>query len=128
MSLAKGEFDQALASCQEARGLFHERGDRMGEATSLHGSGAAYLKLNRPSDALDCLLGALDMHRELNTIQFEAPVAADVGAVYKEMRRFDEAQRHYEDALRIYKLLGDEAEVRRAKAKIAEIAALRGSR
>lgn len=124
---AGGEFHRALASFQEARGLFHECGERVGEATCLHCSGAACLKLNRPSDALDYLLAALDIHRESSAIQFQAPVTADVGAVYREMGRFGEAEKRYDEAMRLYELTGNDSEVRRCQAKIAEIAALRGS-
>jgi tetratricopeptide (TPR) repeat protein len=72
-------------SCEERRlAIAREAGELRHEAEALSYLGYAYLNLNRPDRARDCLLAALPLHRQRGDKRNEAIALANLTELLKE--------------------------------------------
>ena len=97
----RGAWAEAIAACEQARSLFHDMHNQIGEAGALNNLGVFYQSTGRYREALESYAAALSAWRELKERMSEARTLTSLGALYMDLGRTDEAAESLEAALRI---------------------------
>jgi tetratricopeptide (TPR) repeat protein len=91
---------QGIAYHRQALALYRQVGDRRGEADALGGIGAIYTQIE-PEEAVDCLLAAADIHRELGNRSSLSFVLTMLGAAYRSLGVLEQAAAVLEEAVQV---------------------------
>ena len=100
-------FRQAIEMASEARGLFHEAGDRSGEAFVLHGVGYIYVVLGAPTKALDYFQQALILRRAGGDKRGEAITDTNIAVIYGMLGDTAKELNYHEQSLNLYTSVGE---------------------
>jgi CHAT domain-containing protein/Tfp pilus assembly protein PilF len=102
---AVGEADLAGEQFHEALALFRQEKDRDHEAITLNALGILARDAGQPAAALNPLQSALALR--VPGSRGQAVTLSSLGVVYRELGRLEDARRAYQEALRIFRGLGD---------------------
>jgi CHAT domain-containing protein/tetratricopeptide (TPR) repeat protein len=103
-----GQADQARKRFSEALTLFGQAKDAAHEAAALNALGLVALDAGQPGEALEPFQSALG--RRPPGSRGRAVTLASLGVAYRGLGRMEEARRAYEEALAIFRGLGDSRE------------------
>jgi tetratricopeptide (TPR) repeat protein len=98
---------EAKAYYLEARALFHQLGDQLGEATCSARLGEAALDTSAYNEAQSYFEEALSIFRQVGSVAGEAVCIARLGDTAFRHGEYDEAQGQYEKARLLFRQLGD---------------------
>jgi len=113
-----GEYHEAIDFLQRALPIHQEMRNREGEAKSLFRIGVSYRKLGEYREALDSFQQARDVFRrgeygsgrgigEIDCHASEARSLNNIGVSYNDLERYREALNSFQQALHIYREIGD---------------------
>jgi class 3 adenylate cyclase/tetratricopeptide (TPR) repeat protein len=119
--LRQGAFEEARHQLEQVLALARQRGDRPGEANSLHYLGAVLYFLGDCRGARDHWEQALAVRRALGNRRGEAITLSNLVAVYDRLGDFSKGQRHSEQALAIHQTIGDRRGEAQALSNLASI-------
>lgn len=106
--LAVENYERAVSLWQEAERLSDDgRGDRRGQANTLHSLGKLYRSSGNLQKAVDSYNRALQLRREIGDRQGEASTLSDLAAVYRDLDAPVKALEPYQRALQIFVELGN---------------------
>ena len=97
----------ALPEFEKAQALFHQEGDRKGEAITIGLIGNCYKQFGEHQKALDYLQRALAMKRELGDRVEEGRTLSHLGLLYWNMSQYPQAIEHLNKAIAIGQELGN---------------------
>ncbi|MFP4006751.1 MAG: tetratricopeptide repeat protein [Spirulinaceae cyanobacterium] len=103
----KREFNQALATYQEAIDLTDRLDDPVTHAGLIHVCGNACLEMRKFEEARRYYQQALDLKIEFGDRYAQAKTYHNLGVVAQELREFDQARHHYQQALDLKTEFGD---------------------
>lgn len=92
----------ALEKSAQARVLFHEAGDRSGEAFVLHGVGYLYRVIGEPAKAQDYFQEALILRRQGGDKRGEAITDINLGVLSENLGNRAKELAYYQEALQLY--------------------------
>ena len=107
--LFQTRYDRALAFYQRSYALAHQIGDRLHQGLALLNMGMVYNELEQYEQALDLSIQSLHIFRELRNSSREAHALYEVGNNAMYLGRWQVAQKHFQEAIRLYETLGVEA-------------------
>jgi CHAT domain-containing protein/tetratricopeptide (TPR) repeat protein len=116
-----GETDRAGERFRAALALFHQAKNRNGEASALNALGILAQDAGRSGDALASLRAALAL-RPPGT-RGRAVTLATLGVAFRQLGRLEEARRAYEEALAIFRSLGESHEQASSLANLGRLEA-----
>jgi tetratricopeptide (TPR) repeat protein len=119
------DLEQGIRYHRQALALYRQIGDRRGEADALGGLGAIFVQLD-PTNAIDCLLAAADMQRNLCNNSSLSFVLTMLGAAYESLGAFEEAGQVLEEARRIAQASSSLEALGRAYGGLARLCVSRG--
>jgi CHAT domain-containing protein/tetratricopeptide (TPR) repeat protein len=102
-------FRQALEMASEAGQLFHDAGDRSGEAFVLHGVGYIYIVLGETTKALDYFQQALRLRRDAADKRGEAITDTNIGIIYGMLGDSAKELNYHEQSLNLYRSVGEKS-------------------
>jgi CHAT domain-containing protein/Flp pilus assembly protein TadD len=102
-----GQYEQAIETLQQALPIFHQVGDRSGEATTLNIIGLVYNAIGQPQKALEYFNQALTIHQEVADRPSEAATVNNIGLVYNAIGQQQKALEYFNQALPIFQQVGD---------------------
>jgi tetratricopeptide (TPR) repeat protein len=100
--------DDVIDCFEQAEIIFHELGDRAGEARAATNMATAWTHLGRFSEALDAGRRALAMDQEAGNRYGEGIAFGNLGWAYRGLGSYEEAVACHEQALAIFRELGDQ--------------------
>jgi DNA-binding CsgD family transcriptional regulator/tetratricopeptide (TPR) repeat protein len=112
------DLQQGIEHHQQALVLYRQIGDRRGEADALGGLGAI-LSQTEPAAAIECLLAAADIQRDLGNLNSVSFVLTMLGAAYDALGAFEQAEKTLEDAVRMARESGSLDALSRAYSSLA---------
>jgi DNA-binding SARP family transcriptional activator/tetratricopeptide (TPR) repeat protein len=101
-SLARIGKAEGIGYLEQALGISREIGDRIGEARAAHNLAEGHYLVNGPQTALEPMLRSLQVQREVGYSALHAGTLNNLGQIYIELGRLDEAVDCLQDALPIY--------------------------
>jgi CHAT domain-containing protein/Flp pilus assembly protein TadD len=119
LHLALGESDQARERFSEALGIFRQAKDRNGEAIALDALGLLAQHMKRPGEALEPLQHALALRPPGS--RGRAATLTVLGVTYRQLGRREDARRAYQEALPIFRSLGDSREQARCLGNLGRL-------
>lgn len=102
-----GRMEQALDYLEQARRIYQESGNRVGEARTLNDLGRVYGEMGNRDRARSDYEMALRISREQGDQQGEGSALNNLGWVYVVFGQDKQAQEFYEQALGIFREMGD---------------------
>ena len=102
-------YDHALAFWQQMHALAHETGDRLYQGGALLNMSVVYSETGYYDRALELSTQSLQVFRELRNRSREALALGEVGNNAMQLGRWQVAQSHLQEAIRLYEALGVEA-------------------
>ena len=108
------DMDEALASYQQALGLFRAVGARLGEANTLQAIGDVQQFRKEMDEALASYQQALGLFRAVGSRLGEANTLLSLGDLATAQQEWDKAKAQYEQALRLYQTIDDRYSIARA--------------
>jgi putative nucleotidyltransferase with HDIG domain len=121
LMLRKGDIVQALAACDEARGLIQSTGDDRWMAEVLLVTGSAHARLGKPELALDSFGRAASVARERKDAKVLADVVLEQGGVFRELGRNRETLLCLNEAHGIFRRLRARRELADAETRITAL-------
>ena len=97
----RSQFQEALASWEQALELYQEIGDRAGEATTLYNLGTAYYPLSQYERAIDSLKQSLTIAREIEDRSIEGWALGNLGRIHHILGQYEQAIDLYQQQLTI---------------------------
>ena len=114
------DLQQGIEHHQQALELYRQIGDRRGEADALGGLGAIFSQTD-PEEAIDCLLAAADIQRDLGNHNSLSFVLTMLGAAYDNLGAFEQAVKTLEEAAHIARESGSLDALSRAYGGLARL-------
>lgn len=105
--LNRGQYPEALALCQRARGMFDRLGDRRGLKTALGTEGVVHWRLGRLEEAGRLFRDELDIAQSLDDQVGSSTALNNLGNLYLDQRRYQDASACYRQSREIDRALGD---------------------
>jgi tetratricopeptide (TPR) repeat protein len=102
-----GQNDQARADYNDARTLYQQIGDKLGEANVLRGRGDLESGLGRNDQARAAFNDARTLYQQIGAPLGEANVLRGLGDLESKLGRNDQARADYNDARTLYQQVGD---------------------
>jgi signal transduction histidine kinase/FixJ family two-component response regulator len=102
-----GNYDQAIGFASEASSLFAALGDTQAMLQMARTVGGVYIQLGDYSEALHCLLAALEQAQALHLPRDEAVALNQLGTLHEEMSELERAFDYYRQAEQQAVKLGD---------------------
>jgi CHAT domain-containing protein/Flp pilus assembly protein TadD len=102
-----GQYEQAIETLQQALPIFHQVGDRSGEATTLNIIGLVYNAIGQPQKALEYFNQALTIHQEVADRPGVAASLHNIGRVYYTIGPLQQALEYFNQALTIHQEVAD---------------------
>lgn len=100
-------WDQAISYHKQARNMFHQAGDRDGEARMLTSIGTALVGLKRFDDAEDNYKQAILLASKCKALDVEASALRNLGILNRKRGDLLGAQEKFERSLSLWKEVGD---------------------
>ena len=97
------DFQASVANLTRAVALFHELGERWGEAEALRAMGNNELFLGHFARAKTLLVESLNIWKQLNHTQGIAETTSNLGLVAQHQGNYEEAETLHRQGLRLYK-------------------------
>jgi CHAT domain-containing protein/tetratricopeptide (TPR) repeat protein len=119
LHLDLGESDQARERFSEALGIFRQAKDRNGEAIALHALGLLAQDMKQPGESLEPLQLALALRPPGS--RGRAATLTALGVTYRQLGRWEDARRAYQEALPIFRGLGDSREQARCLGNLGRL-------
>lgn len=119
-----GELDAARGRFEEALGIFRQIRDRHGEGVTLNALALLALDAGKPREALAPLEQSLAL-RPRGTREW-AVTRNTMGVAWRQLGRQDDARRAYEEALPIFRRVGDVPEQARCLGNLGRLEATAG--
>jgi tetratricopeptide (TPR) repeat protein len=113
-----GEYEQAIAPCQQALALLRTLDDNKGQANSWDSLGYANHHLGHHTQAITCYLHALDLFRELGDRYNEAATLTNLGDTHHAAGDSESAHDAWQRALAVLIDL-DHPDAERVRTKLA---------
>ncbi|MBS9396148.1 MAG: tetratricopeptide repeat protein [Dolichospermum sp. OL03] len=101
------QFQEALATFQQALAIQQKIGDHSGEATTLNNIGAIYDNQGEYPKALDFYQQALDIRKKIGDRSGVGNSLNNIGFIYSSQGEYPKALEFYQQALAIRKQIGD---------------------
>src|SRR5258706_7616721 len=114
------DLQQGIEEHKQALALDRQMGDRRGEADALGGLGAIFSQTD-PEEAIDCLLAAADIQRDLGNHNSLSFVLTMLGAAYDNLGAFEQAVKTLEEAAHIARESGSLDALSRAYGGLARL-------
>lgn len=103
----QSQWDKALKCDEKARKIYHELGNRQGEAASHEGIADVYYRQDHWEKARQMYQESLHIFRDLRDRQAEEKTLHGIGNTYSDQGKLEEARRYYEESLEICQELND---------------------
>lgn len=116
-----GEAKQAISSCELARRIYEELGDRGGLATALITMGVGLDAQGNPDEAEKAYLQALKLLREIGNKRDEATALLDIAYVKMEKGNHEAAKAMFMEARDIYRQVGNKRNLATALGSIGAV-------
>jgi DNA-binding SARP family transcriptional activator len=126
VDMRQGRYDQAALRYHEARALYHQTADGIGEARAVHNLAQIYQRLGRYADAAGHLRDALALYRANGDHVGEARALSKLGALALLRRQYEEAIGYQRTALILFRKVGDKISEARALILLSSAARRRG--
>jgi DNA-binding SARP family transcriptional activator len=107
VDVRQGRYDQAVLRYQEARALYHQSLDGIGEARAVHNIAQLDQRLGRYADATGHLHDALSLYRANGDHVGEARALSKLGGLALLRRQYEEAISYQRTALVLFRKVGD---------------------
>jgi len=107
LQLQAGDTQKAEDYFNQALQIWHQVGNRNGEALALNDIGRAYGDLRHPQKALELFNHALPIWREAGNRRGEALTLNNMGRVYSDLGQEQQALDHFNQALPIWREVGN---------------------
>jgi DNA-binding SARP family transcriptional activator len=108
MAYGLQRMDAAIGCFEQAEAIFHELGDRAGEARAATNLSTAWTHLGRFREALEAGQRSLAMEREAGNRYGEGIALGDLGWAYRRLGSHEDAVACHEQALAIFRELGEQ--------------------
>src|SRR6266568_766382 len=122
-----GRWGDAIAACEEARSVFQDLGDQFGVARALISIAAHQSDSGNGELALQTLVRALQIARDLHGSELMGHVLNGIGNVYARMGRPEQAARSFRNARKSYEESGNRSGVSATSANLGDVLAGVGS-
>lgn len=107
IAAGEGDYDSAIGSAREAAQIYHQIGDPDGEVLALNNKAIAEIQRGFYTAAESDLQGAIETSRAAKHFKNQAESLNNLGSAYFFQGKYFEAQRAYEEAM---KVVQDEAQ------------------
>jgi tetratricopeptide (TPR) repeat protein len=124
--MSQGRFPEALAAYTEACDCFEALGEPRGVAAACHQIGMAHQFVDNGDAAEDAYRKSLAISVQINDVARQAGTLLQLGNLYVDLGRPDEATTHYRHAAERFAALHDLREEGQARSNLAEVLRLLG--
>jgi putative nucleotidyltransferase with HDIG domain len=119
--LARGRFEQAREQAEEALRRFDEIGAHLDKADGYKVLGVVYRETGRPGLSEARLRMAMELASASGSILSEAEAARELGRLFQDLKRNQDALQLLNTAHRLFKRLGAQGDLVDVDAKVAEL-------
>ncbi len=116
---------QGIVYHRQALELYRQVGDRRGEADALGGLGAIYMFFE-PEEAIDYLLAAIDLQRQLGNASSVSWAQTMLGTAYETMGALAQARQLFEEAIQVARQSSSLAALSQAYGQLMGLCVLTG--